>query len=153
QRKKAYILGTLLLLLTLQSTGPRGPRKNSAGAAKPEVHPIESISMRARAETDTATAPDIVGGHGGLPAGFATEAYVETESQKRRKAAVLSMISFPWKKLGYEIVFLGPRPGYRAMTLVDKRRIEIYVRPGESALLQAYDLAHEIGHAFDLEYN
>jgi hypothetical protein len=85
--------------------------------------------------------------------GLATQIYLETESQKRRKAAVLSMIRFPWNRLGYEIAFLGPRPGYRAMTLVEKRRIEIYMRPGESALLQAYDLAHELGHAFDLEYN
>ena len=63
------------------------------------------------------------------------------------------MIPFPWQKLGYEIAFLDPKPGYRAMTIPGKGRIEIYMRPGESALPQAYDLAHELGHAFDLKYN
>jgi hypothetical protein len=77
----------------------------------------------------------------------------EMMSQQRRKAEVLAMIRFSWEKLGYEIVFLGPRPGYRAITKADKRRIEVYMRPGESALLQAYDLAHELGHAYDLVYN
>ncbi len=111
--------------------------------------------MRARAETATPAAPATSAGQGVPPVGegSAAPAYRETESQRRRKTAVLAMIRFPWKKLGYEIAFLGPRPGYRAMTIADKRRIEIYMRPGESALMQAYDLAHELGHAFDLEYN
>ena len=71
----------------------------------------------------------------------------------RLRKEVLGLIRFPWQKLGYEIVFLGPRPGYRAMTISDRRRIEIYNRPGDSPLLTAYDLAHELGHAFDLDNN
>ena len=74
------------------------------------------------------------------------------DSERLRKA-VLGLIRFPWQKLGYEIVFLGPRPGYRAMTISDRRRIEIYNRPGDSPLLTAFDLAHELGHAFDLDHN
>jgi hypothetical protein len=77
----------------------------------------------------------------------------ETVSQQRRKAEVIAMIRFCRGELGYDVAFLGPRAGYRAMTIANKRRIEIYMRPGDSARLQAYDLAHELGHAFDLEYN
>jgi len=77
----------------------------------------------------------------------------EPPSDVRQRKAVLSLIRYPYHKLGYEIVFVGPRPGYRAMTLSNKHRIEVYVRPGDRPELLAYDLAHELGHAFDLEYN
>lgn len=73
--------------------------------------------------------------------------------EKDRKQAVLSLINYPWQDLGYDIVFMRSRLGYRAMTLTARHRIEIYVRPGEGPMHQAYDLAHELGHAFDLKYN
>jgi len=73
--------------------------------------------------------------------------------EKDRKQTVLSLIHYPWEDLGFNIVFMGSRSGYRAMTLTARRRIEIYVRPGEGEIRQAYDLAHELGHAFDLKYN
>jgi hypothetical protein len=66
---------------------------------------------------------------------------------------VLNLIHYPWEKLGYDVVFMSARPGFRAMTISDRRRIEIYMRAGEGPLDVAYDLAHELGHAFDLEYN
>lgn len=74
-------------------------------------------------------------------------------ASERFRKEVLTLIRFPYKKLGYEIAFMGPRPGYRAMTISDKRRIEIYNRPGDSPLVTAYDLAHELGHAVDLDSN
>ena len=67
--------------------------------------------------------------------------------------AVLSLINYPWQQLGYEVVFLSPRPGFRAMTISDRRRIEIYARSSDHPIDLAYDLAHELGHAFDLERN
>lgn len=73
--------------------------------------------------------------------------------EKDRKQAVLALIHYPYQELDYSIVFLGSRLGYRAMTLTAKRRIEVYVRPGEGIMHQAFDLAHELGHAFDLKYN
>jgi hypothetical protein len=73
--------------------------------------------------------------------------------EKTRKQAVLSLIHYPWEDLGFSVVFLGSRLGYRAMTLTAQRRIEIYARPGDGVMNQAYDLAHELGHAFDLKNN
>lgn len=78
---------------------------------------------------------------------------IETEWAQRKRQEVLALIHYPWQKLGYEIVFLTPRPGYRAMTISDKKRIEVYVRQGDDVELLAFDVAHELGHAFDLEHN
>ncbi len=73
--------------------------------------------------------------------------------EKNRRQAVLELIHYPWEDLGFNVVFMGSRSGYRAMTLTARHRIEIYVRPRDGALNQAYDLAHELGHAFDLKNN
>jgi hypothetical protein len=67
--------------------------------------------------------------------------------------SALSLIQIPWQKLGYEIVFMPPRAGFRAMTLPAKHRIEIYARPQDDLGLLAHDIAHEIGHAIDLIHN
>ena len=58
-----------------------------------------------------------------------------------------------WQELGYEIVFLPPLAGYRAMTFPAKHRIEIYARPQDNLDLLAFDIAHELGHAIDVKYN
>ncbi len=68
-------------------------------------------------------------------------------------AAALSQISYPWQQLGYQIVFLGPRPDLMGQTIFDEHRIEIYLRSGESQLMVAHVIAHEIGHAVDVAYN
>ncbi len=77
----------------------------------------------------------------------------EIRKPQSRSKSVLGLIRYPWQQLGYEVVFLSSRPGFRAMTISDKRRIEIYVRSADAPIDTAYDLAHELGHAFDLEYN
>jgi hypothetical protein len=70
-----------------------------------------------------------------------------------RPESALDLIQIPWRELGYEIVFMPPRTGFRAMTLSAKHRIEIYVRSQDEVELLAYDIAHELGHAIDLTYN
>jgi hypothetical protein len=70
-----------------------------------------------------------------------------------REQAALDLIPFHWQKLKFEIVFLGPRPGVRAMTFSEKHRIEIYARPQDTVRLLAYDIAHELGHAVDVTTN
>jgi hypothetical protein len=69
------------------------------------------------------------------------------------QAAALALIDFPWEQLQYEIVFLPPRKGFRAMTIGKAHRIEVYARPADDARLLAYDIAHELGHAIDLTMN
>jgi uncharacterized membrane protein YgcG len=68
-------------------------------------------------------------------------------------AAALAQISYPWQQLGYQIVFLGPRSDLMGQTFFDEHRIEVYLRDGESRLMVAHVIAHEIGHAIDVAYN
>jgi hypothetical protein len=82
----------------------------------------------------------------------AEDAIPHTANLARREAA-LALITFPWQQLDYEIVFLAPRAGYRAMTIPGKRRIEVYARPHDDIRLVAFDIAHELGHAIDLVHN
>ena len=70
-----------------------------------------------------------------------------------RQQAALALIPFPWQQLKYDIVFLQPRVGIRAMTFPMGHRIEIYARPQDDIHLLAYDIAHELGHAMDMTYN
>src|SRR5436190_19369731 len=74
-------------------------------------------------------------------------------STLRRPESALMLITIPWQQLGYEIVFMPPQVGYRAMTFPAKHRIEIYARPQDDLDLLAYDIAHELGHAIDVTYN
>jgi hypothetical protein len=68
--------------------------------------------------------------------------------------AALALIPFNWQQqLHYNMVFLGPRRGLRAMTFSDKHLIEVYLRPKDDADLVAFDIAHELGHAIDFTYN
>jgi hypothetical protein len=83
----------------------------------------------------------------------AAETPVHPTATAGREEAALALIRFPWQKLNYEIVFLGPQRGYRAMTIAREQRIEIYARPGEDSRKLAYDIAHELGHAIDLIHN
>jgi len=70
-----------------------------------------------------------------------------------RPESALDLIQIPWHELGYDVVFLPPRPGFRAMTFPTQHRIEVYARPEDDLDLLAYDIAHELGHAFDVTHN
>lgn len=137
-----------------------------AGLRSPEDSPYSAHLVRAEEGADSNAPVEIKPETGTVCSGSPDYAKGITDSapvvdipaakpvfEKDRKTAVLSLINYPWQELGYNIVFMGPRVGYRAMTLTARHRIEIYVRPGEGLLNQAFDLAHELGHAFDLKYN
>ena len=70
-----------------------------------------------------------------------------------RNAAALARIPFSWQQLHYEIVFLPPQQGIRAMIFERDHKIEIYARPADDAQRVAYDIAHELGHAIDFTFN
>ena len=80
-------------------------------------------------------------------------AAVAASPEMMRNNAALSMITFPWQVLEYQIVFMDPQTGYRAMTYPKQHRIEIYARPGDDSPRLAHDIAHELGHAVDVTYN
>jgi hypothetical protein len=76
-----------------------------------------------------------------------------TGAERPLEAETLERIPLDWQQHlpGWEVVFLGPNSGLRGLTLTEQRRIEIYVRPTDTAQSMARVLAHELGHAFDLE--
>ena len=75
------------------------------------------------------------------------------EPPEARNASALAMITFPWQTLHYEITFMPPQQGVRAMIFEREHRIEVYARPLDDAHHVAYDIAHELGHAIDMTLN
>jgi hypothetical protein len=73
--------------------------------------------------------------------------------QRRKGEAALARVNFPWRDLGFRIEFLPARAGYRAGMFPHENVIEVYVRPNLTVSETAYDIAHELGHAFDWRYN
>jgi hypothetical protein len=89
-----------------------------------------------------------------LPMPVAGESPATANPEAMRNNAALAMITFPWQEqLEYQIVFLDPQNGYRAMTYPKQHRIEIYARPGDNTARLAHDIAHELGHAVDVTFN
>src|ERR1044072_9193047 len=90
-----------------------------------------------------------------LPMPVAGEsAAVAANPEMVRTNAALAMITFAWQQeLAYQIVFMEPQTGYRAMTYPKQHRIEIYARPGDDSVRLAHDIAHELGHAVDVTFN
>ena len=88
------------------------------------------------------------------PAVVATDVplLLEDPALRRRADEVVALIAYPWGELGYEALFLPARPGMRARTLLKERRIEIYVRFSDPPRRTAFDLVHEIAHAFDFTW-
>jgi hypothetical protein len=69
--------------------------------------------------------------------------------------ATLAAIAYPWQDRlrGWVVAFVPPLAGVHGMTYPQQRRIEIYVRAGDTSTDLARVLAHELGHAIDVTYN
>lgn len=67
----------------------------------------------------------------------------------------LDQISYPWqtKLPGWTVEFEDGRDGLFGLTLVDDKRIEIYVRDDQTDELLVHIVAHELGHAVDVTLN
>lgn len=73
--------------------------------------------------------------------------------EQRWGQAALARISYPWRQLGYSVVFLPGEPGLLGKTIPSSHTIQIFVRQGETFDRMSHALAHELGHAVDLTYN
>ena len=67
----------------------------------------------------------------------------------------LQRVSFDWRAAfpTWDVQFLGPRNGIRALTYPGERRIEIFVRSSDTAATLHRVFAHELGHVIDVERN
>lgn len=71
------------------------------------------------------------------------------------RAALASLHPYPLSRLyaaGWTIHYDGPRSGFLGLTSAGPRRIDIYIRHGQSVTYTAYILAHELGHAIDFTW-
>ena len=75
-----------------------------------------------------------------------------TGSRQDLGQAALALIRYPWRDLNVTVAFLPQRRGVLGKTFPDRSRIEMYVRPNQTATQLAYMLAHEIGHMVDWRY-
>lgn len=78
---------------------------------------------------------------------------LESVTMQSRGQRLLESIPYPWQTLGYEIDFLSPRQGYRGLTYPYDKKIEIFIDAEMSDAFILHVLAHEIGHAVDVELN
>lgn len=67
----------------------------------------------------------------------------------------LDRVSFDWRSAfpEWQVEFRGPRDGLRALTYPAERRIEIFIRPTDTAATLHRVFAHELGHVVDVELN
>ncbi|NUR78477.1 MAG: hypothetical protein HOQ28_19600 [Thermoleophilia bacterium] len=64
----------------------------------------------------------------------------------------LALVRYPWRRLGFRIVFAPGRPGLRARTNTARRVITVYLRSTDTPERVAHDIAHELGHAYDARF-
>lgn len=123
-------------------------------AAPPPAPPVPAAAPAAPAPAPGAPAPAVPAlppvpqpdASGTVPVDPVTGGWLH-----RRAADALALVAYPWARLGYEIVFEPARSGVRARVLLRERRVEVYVRRTDSVQQTAFDLAHELAHAFDFE--
>jgi hypothetical protein len=73
-------------------------------------------------------------------------------AERSAATAALGLVTYPWRTElpAWTIRFLPARPAYEGMTYPRRGVIEIYVRPGATAVHLAEVAAHELGHAVDV---
>jgi hypothetical protein len=137
------------------TTAPSGAAPAPSGAVPP---PMAAVAAAPTAPSSSArrTAP-----------GWATSPVTERDRIAARTleplsaqgsrdvaAAALQLVRFDWiaRLPGWQMRFMDGRKGVRGLTFPDSRRIEVYVRSGDTPEELAHVIAHELGHAVDVTY-
>jgi len=140
------------------------PNGISQTVESPQAKPLKIISNSATPSTvldsveapstttpesvleSTTTSPELI------PGPTITNPKVLTNNQIGKQAEALISYDFRSKLPGWKIEYKSDRQGYRGMTYVTEKRIEIYIDKGEKPGTVAEVLAHELGHAIDVTY-
>jgi hypothetical protein len=73
--------------------------------------------------------------------------------ERRQGEAALALIRYPWTRLSYTVAFKAPTEGVIALNYPDRHHIDVFVRRDQPLLDLAHVVAHELGHAYDQNYN
>ena len=125
----------------------------AAGCARSTPAGAPPISAPAPAELRVAA--DLSAAEEATTPTTATTVTAEDDGGDARAHDALALIAFPWRRTlpNWSIRFLPARAGLRGLTRVDDRRIEIYVRDSDTTASLARIVAHELGHAVDVQLN
>lgn len=84
-----------------------------------------------------------------------TEAPTTTEASEPLGQQALDRVAFDWRTRfpAWSVQFRSAREGIRALTYPAERRIEVFVRPTDTAATLHRVFAHELGHLIDVELN
>src|SRR5438552_3110063 len=158
-----WVAAAIVFLATAVVAGCSGsppatapPISAAAEVAASEVPPAFDMLMTADpvalATPVAPTAPTTILN---APATTAAAASDDDDGGDPRGHEALALIAYPWRRMlpGWSIHFLPARVGLRGLTKVDGRRIEVYVREDDSAASLSRIVAHELGHAVDVELN
>jgi len=125
------------------STAPDSPAPSADSQTPPEQSPVSQVAAQAE------VAPLVL-----EPGAAQAVENLASPLDRALAAQALGLIAYDWQNSlkGWELRFLGARTGYRGMTYPNDRRIEVYLRDGDTAQSLAHVVAHEMGHAVDLTF-
>lgn len=129
----------------------RAAAVHAAAAVPSAAGPASSTGGRAPAPAAPTTTTSTPPGASVPPAPLASEPATGPAPSVGNEA--LTLIGFPWTRLGYSLSFTGPTSGLLGLTTCATHSITIYVRPTQTVGQVAFVTAYEIAHAVDCTYN
>ena len=142
---------TALAAAATEPNAPGGAAPGTPVAGGPLEAPVEATSPAAPPPPSPPPSPSA----GVQDAAVARAvAGLSSDHARRVAAAALRLVRYDWagRLPGWSLHFADGRSGYRGLTFIDRRAIEVYVRPSDTPEMVAHIVAHEIGHAVDLTY-
>ena len=117
----------------------------AATSTTPAPSATTEVVISTTTSTPEAPDPDVVD----LSTTVTTTARVSLGEQ------ALERVTFDWRTPfpTWQVEFRGAREGLRALTYPAERRIEIFIRPTDTADTLHRVFAHELGHVIDVEMN
>ena len=125
-----------------------------AAAAPTEGSAVSPTVPAPTVPAPTVPAPTVPAPTGDLPAPTEPIPPSTTEPLPLGEQA-LALMAFDWRAHfpNWQVEFRGERDGIRALTYPAERRIEVFIRPSDTAETLHRVFAHELGHVVDVELN
>ncbi len=119
-----------------------------AAVANPSADPVAASTTTSTAVTGNAAAAEIAG------SGEAADVTATPLTPQEVGLLAEAQLPFDWQELlpGWKIIYAGENPSFRGLTYPYEKTIEMFVRPGDTPESVAGILAHELAHAFDVDY-